>query len=116
MDNSDTSEIKIKIVCLDNADVIPPSAQQILKKVMQDHEISVKFVFICTDKNKLIAYILQKAQPWYTAAMSEKDAITVVLSFCSKESIGYDRDGIHELFKLYKPVSTIYNTFNHMYI
>jgi DNA polymerase III delta prime subunit len=97
----------MKIICLDNADAIPPSAQQILKKIIQDNETTIKFIFICKDKNKLIGHILGKGVVFTSKRMSERVAVSMVLSVCSKDSIGYNREGIRELFLLYNPVSLI---------
>jgi DNA polymerase III delta prime subunit len=64
-----------KIIVLDGADLIPPSAQQILKKVIHDQEGKVKYIFICRDQTKLIGHILSRGLTYRTRSMSERDAV-----------------------------------------
>lgn len=70
-----TIPVAFKIVVLDGADNIPPSAQQILKKVLYDQEGKVKYIFICRDQTKLIGHILSRGLAYRTRSMVERDAV-----------------------------------------
>ncbi len=107
-----TIPIAFKIIVLDGADLIPPSAQQILKKVLSDQEGKVKYIFICRDQTKLIGHILARGLAYRTRTMSERDAVgksifrtvliasqALILITLHHESIGYNREGIQEIFQ-----------------
>jgi DNA polymerase III delta prime subunit len=68
-----------KIIVLDGADLIPPSAQQILKKVLHDQEGKVKYIFVCRDQSKLIGHILSRGLTYRTRSMNERDAVGLSL-------------------------------------
>jgi DNA polymerase III delta prime subunit len=70
-----TIPIAFKILVMDGADNIPPSAQQILKKVIVDQEGKVKYIFVCRNQNKLIGHILTRGMAYRTRLMIEKDAV-----------------------------------------
>lgn len=76
--NSSTDQtipVAYKILVMDGADYIPPSAQQILKKVIYDQEGKVKYIFVCRNHNKLIGHILTRGTSYRTNLMAEKDAV-----------------------------------------
>mmetsp|Transcript_20039 Transcript_20039/g.28786 ORF Transcript_20039/g.28786 Transcript_20039/m.28786 type:complete len:519 (+) Transcript_20039:89-1645(+) len=92
--------VAYKIIVLDGADNIPPSTQQILKKVIVEQENKVKYICICRDQNKLIAHILSRGMHYRTKLMNERDAVALVIQTLCRENIGYNRHGIRELFTL----------------
>ena len=64
-----------KILVLDGADSIAPSAQQILKKVIYDQEDRVKYILICRNITKLIGHITTRGSAYATRPMLERDAV-----------------------------------------
>lgn len=91
-----------RIIMVDNADLIPPSQQQTLKKLMEVFDKRVRWVFICTESKKLITHIQSLSLCFLTHCISEKNALIVVLSLCHRSRIGYDREGIRAVFHLLK--------------
>ena len=74
-----TIPVAFKILVLDGADQIPPSAQQILKKVIYDQEGKVKYILVCRNQNKLIAHILSRGMAHRARSMNERDAVCTYL-------------------------------------
>ena len=87
-----------RVVILNHLDEMSPSEQQNLKKTMDAHESSSRFFFIAREKAKVIESIRNKCESHRVLPISTKDAIEVILRFCFKHSIGYELDGIKELF------------------
>lgn len=88
-----------RIIFLDNVDELAPSAQQILKKIMETNEGLIKFIFVCTEPKKLIGHLQNRAFTLRTYSMKEKDALELILKICRTEKIGFEREGIHEMFR-----------------
>lgn len=96
--------IPYRIVYLDNVDEVPPSGQQILKKIMEKNNEIIKFFFTCTTPQKLTTFIQNHAFVLQTHKMREKDAVEFILKICRSEKIGFERDGIQELFLAHQDV------------
>lgn len=95
--------VNYRFIILDNADFIPPSQQQSLKRIMEDHVNSVKFIMVTVESNKIISAIQSRALSVRTKNISESDALLVVLSILYRNSIGFDRDGLKAVFEECKP-------------
>lgn len=96
--------VPYRVVFLDGVDLIAPSGQQILKKVMEKNHEIIKFFFTCTNPQKLIGFISNNAFVMQSHKMKEKDAVELVLKICRSEKIGFERDGIQEIFLLNQQV------------
>ena len=90
--------VPYRIMFIDNVDEIPPSGQQTLKKMMEKNNDIIKFFFTCTTPLKLTGFIQNHAFVLQTRKMREKDALEFVLKICRSEKIGFERDGIQEIF------------------
>jgi len=90
---------KFKLVLLDNIDHATPSHQQELKNIMIQTAGKLRYLFVCEKPGDLIGFIRGQATYLKTAQIKEKDALTVILTMCAKLKIGYDREGIQEVFK-----------------
>ena len=90
--------VPYKIIYIDNLDVMPPSGQQVLKKIMEKNTEIIKFFFTCTVAQKLIGYVSNHAFVLQTHKMREKDALELVLKICRSEKLGFERDGVQEIF------------------
>lgn len=88
-----------RIVILNHLDEMSPSEQQNLKKTMDAHESTSRYILIAREKAKIIESIRNKCELHRVQPISTKDAIEVVLKFCFKQNIGYEMDGIKELFQ-----------------
>lgn len=98
--NSRPGNATFKIAVVDNLDQVPSASQMELKKVMLEGTGTMKYVFICNNPGSLIGFIRSQAVYFKTAPIAESDALTVILMALSKMRVGYDRDGIQELFRI----------------
>jgi DNA polymerase III delta prime subunit len=90
-----------RVIVIDNADWIPPSQQQFLKRIMEMIGKRARWIFICHEMKKLISYIQSMALNFVTNSISERNGLLVVLSLCHRNKIGYDREGVHSVFALF---------------
>ena len=98
-----------RIVFVDNVDELTPSSQQALKKIMEDNDADLKFMFICTDPKKLIGNIQTRSFILRKFEMSEQDALELILKICVKEKIGFEREGIQEIIRAAPSVSPVHS-------
>ena len=93
---------KYRLLVVDNFDSIPPSSQQILKRIIEAYSTTLKYIFICPDpKISMTNFVLSKSTNVRTRSINEKDALQVVLMVCNMHKIGYEREGIKTIFSLY---------------
>ena len=94
-----TKEVGFKLVVVDNIDKASGGSQHELKRVMLDVTGKLKFIFVGTKITGLHQFIRNQAIFLKTAPILERDALTVILSICHRMNVGYDREGIQEMFK-----------------
>jgi DNA replication protein DnaC len=93
---------KYRLLVVDNFDSIPPSSQQILKRIMEAYSSTLKYIFICPDpKACMTNFVLTKSTSFKTRAINERDALQVVLAICNQHRIGFEREGIKTVFSLH---------------
>jgi nucleoside-triphosphatase THEP1 len=90
-----------RMVVIDNADQVPPSQQQFLKRIMEMIGKRARWIFVCRDMKKLITYIQTMALNFNTNSISERNGLMVILSLCHRNKIGYDREGIHAVVNMH---------------
>jgi len=96
-------KVNYRFIILDNADLIPPSYQQSLKRILEEYANTSKFILIVNDANKIITNIQSKAVSVRTRSVGEKDCLLIILNILCMNRIGYDRDAIKETFHHFKP-------------
>ena len=100
-----------RVCVIDNMQVVPPSSQMFLKKVMDICGIGqgkpkLKFIFVCNNpKVELIGYIQTKALMFRTRVIAEKECLLTLMFMCFRMSIGYEREGLKEVFNISKEYS-----------
>ena len=87
---------------MDNYDAIPSSAQTPFKKLFET-AFRVRFIFAIHSVQDLNPIVAGKSVLLKTNGIQERDALQVVLAFCFRNRIGYDRDGIKTLFNYHSP-------------
>lgn len=100
-------KVTFHIVVLDNADTIPPSAQQSLKRILEEFSGCAKFVLVGIDPSKIITSIQAKAIAVRTHSITERDALLVVLTLLQRIGVGYERQGMQEIFSHFAPVFSV---------
>ena len=98
--DSKTVRVPFKVMVLDDADTISATHQNSMKTLMDKNSMNLKWVFTSREPRKFIQYLQTKAAMVTCKAPSEKDALQILLSFCMRFKIGYERTGIEALFKL----------------
>mmetsp|Transcript_15116 Transcript_15116/g.25205 ORF Transcript_15116/g.25205 Transcript_15116/m.25205 type:complete len:533 (+) Transcript_15116:92-1690(+) len=92
--------VKFRLLVIDNFHMIPPSSQQILKRIMERYSVAVKYLFICPDpKQCMTGFVLAKTTSIKTRPINEKDCLRVVLALLYQHRIGFERDGIKDVFQ-----------------
>lgn len=102
-------KVNYRFIILDNADFIPPSYQQSLKRIIEEFSNSSKFILIVNDSNKIISSIQSKAVSVRTRAVGERDCLLIILNILHRNHIGHDREAIKEIFHHFKPHYSISN-------
>lgn len=98
--------VKYRLLVIDNAAAITPSNQQDLKKILEAQGPRLKVILVCDDpKTQLLTYFHSRAVIFKTKQIAERDALRVLLSFCNRNSIGFDLDGIRMLFTINSNIS-----------
>ena len=98
--------VKYRLLVIDNASAITPSNQQDLKKILEFQGPRLKVLLVCDDpKAQLLTYFHSRAVIFKTKQIAERDALRVLLSFCNRNSIGFDLDGIKMLFTINSNIS-----------
>lgn len=93
------SRIPFRLVILDNIDLISPSEQQDLKRIIEHHADTSRYLLTSSTMAKVIDNIVNLSKVHRIRPIAEKDALVIILRFCSQNKIGYDQEGIYELFK-----------------
>jgi replication factor C subunit 2/4 len=99
--NKESSNVKkYKIVILDEADNMTPSAQLALRRIMEIHEENTRFVFTCNNIENIIDALQSRCNILHFGNI-EKDDIKERLKYISGcESIDIDDAGINAIFDI----------------
>ena len=97
-DDSSSFPVSFRIIVVDEMQMVSATGQNELKKMMGEHAGFLKWILITKDPGTLIGYIRSQATFLRTKVAIEKDALAILLAVCYRMKIGYDRDGIRELF------------------
>ena len=72
---------------------------------MEKNSLKLKWILTASEPRKFIQYLQTKGILLKTKAPAEKDALLIVIGFCFKFKIGYEREGLRVLFDLYREPS-----------
>lgn len=96
-----TMMCNFRLCFIDNIDLCNTAAQGELKKIMIESTGRLRYIFAITNPNNVSTFVRAQATHLKTNIIKPIDALTVVLNVCTKMKVGFDRDGIHELFNVY---------------
>ena len=89
-----------KAVVIDSVDDIPSGKQQNVRMLVESmDDDGVRFVFTCGTPKTLVDGIRQRAYILPLKLLPQFDMLQIALATCIRESIGFEKDGIEELFK-----------------
>lgn len=98
--DSKAVRIPFKVVILDDADTISATHQNSMKTLMDKNTMKLKWIFTAREPRKFIQYLQTKAVMVSCKAPTEKEALMIILSFCNRFKIGFERAGMKCLFEL----------------
>lgn len=93
-------KVPLKVCLIDDCDTIPATHQNALKSIMDKNSLKLKWIFTACEPRKFIQYLQTKGMQLKCKSPSEKEALMIVLHFCYKFKIGYEREGIKAIFDL----------------
>jgi len=93
----------IKAVVFEGICTMPPKNQQNVKKLMDDNDENLRFFFTCFEPRKIIANIKQRAFLLKLNPMAEGQRVRFVLSVCVRERVGFEREGLEEIYTKHRP-------------
>jgi hypothetical protein len=94
--------LNFRIVFLDDFDMISTASQMNFKGIMETLANKLRFIFVTKHLGKLAGFIQGRLVPSHTYnvnTIQPVHALTILLNIVYKNKCGYNRDGLHELFK-----------------
>jgi replication factor C subunit 2/4 len=86
-----------KIIILDEADSMTPSAQQALRMIMTDYSSTTRFALACNDSSKIIEAIQSRCAILRFTRLSDSEILSRLLSVMEKEEVARDDKGLEAL-------------------
>lgn len=86
-----------KVIILDEADSMTPSAQQALRMIMTDYTSTTRFALACNDSSKIIEAIQSRCAILRFTRLSDSEVLTRLMQVAQKESVVFDDKGLEAL-------------------
>lgn len=86
-----------KIVVLDEADSITPGAFQALRRIMESHSNTTRFILVCNNSTKIIEPIQSRCAILRFYRVDDRPLCSRVSAICDTAGIEYTSDGIQAL-------------------
>ena len=83
---------KFKIVLLDEADYLSPSAQAVLRGLMETYSSSARFIMTCNYPNKIIPALHSRCQGFHIERLDKTEFTARAATILVEESIDFDLD------------------------
>ena len=90
--------LSFRLLLVDNVDALAASDQQSLRKLLESLQGSARYVLTASEQTRVIEPLLLLASVHRIHPLEEKDALGIVLRFCRLHSIGFEREGLQEIF------------------
>lgn len=90
-------EDHVKVIILDEAECLLPKAEFSLKRLMETHSRTVRFIFTCNDSSLISEYIQSRCDVVRFGLISEMDLQKRLLFVLKTENADYDLEGISAL-------------------
>lgn len=97
MERTERKEGGHKLVLLDEADNMTPSAQQALRRIIEIHSDSTRFMFACNNSSRIIEAIQSRCITLKFTRLSEEQIEKRLVDILKKENVKYNRQGIQAL-------------------
>jgi replication factor C subunit 2/4 len=86
-----------KLVLLDEADNMTPSAQQSLRRIIENYASTTRFMFACNNSSRIIEAIQSRCVTMKFYHLTEDQITDRLIDICNKENVKYTKDGIDAL-------------------
>ena len=83
-----------KIIILDEADNMTPSAQASLRVTISDYASTTRFCFACNDSSKIIEAIQSRCSLIRFSKLKNEEIKNRLIQVLNEENVNYDNDGI----------------------
>lgn len=94
------SEIPFKIVMLDEADALTADAQHALRRTMEAHAATTRFILLCNYSSKIIEPIQSRCAVFRFKPLSEDDVKTFIKRITDSEEIKITEDAIKAVIEI----------------
>jgi len=92
----------LKLVILDEADMMTTVAQMALRRIIEKYTKNVRFCLICNQVNKIIMPIQSRCMRFRFSPLKPLQCVDRVKFICSQEKIEIDEDTINVIIKIAK--------------
>ena len=92
-----------KIVLLDEADYLTPSAQAILRGVMETYSNHSRFILTCNYPNRIIPALHSRCQGYHVEKIDQTEFTARVATILVSENVDFDLDTLDTFVKLSYP-------------
>jgi len=83
-----------KLVLLDEADNMTPSAQQALRRIIENYSHTTRFLFACNNSSRLIEAIQSRCVIMKFSSLTEDQVLMRLTTVLDKENVTYDKAGL----------------------
>jgi len=94
------SDIRFKLIILDEADSLTSDAQQALRRTMENFTRTARFILICNYSSKIIDPIQSRCAVFRFKRLSEKEMKAYIDRLVKGEGLKIDKSGVDALFEL----------------
>jgi len=94
------SNIRFKLIILDEADALTPDAQQALRRTMENFTRTARFILICNYSSKIIDPIQSRCAIFRFKQLSEKEMKEYIDRIVKGDKLKIDKSGIDAIFEL----------------
>ncbi len=94
------SNIRFKLIILDEADALTSDAQQALRRTMENFTRTARFILICNYSSKIIDPIQSRTAVFRFKQLSEKEMEEYIERIVKGEKLQIDKTGVNAIFDL----------------
>ena len=83
-----------KIIVIEEAETLPTDSQQALKRIMELHSKTTRFIFSCNSSSKIIEPLQSRCAVVRFSKLENEHIISRIVYICNQESVEYTKDGL----------------------
>ncbi len=96
------SKNSIKLVILDEADMMTTAAQNVLRRIIEKYTKNVRFCLICNDVSKIIPAIQSRCMKFRFSPLGKNQCAERLRNICEIERIEIDQNTINKIIEIGK--------------